>query len=205
MNNFFVNLLYFWLPFVISFLALILAILRNLYKNSRVKFFQKMTYWKIIGFFMGFRLIYALFKTAVQYHIWEQAGGLSRFLLPPYRPISYFIGYSITHFWLSTLIDILIAAIFYAFLRLLKKYNSRFFEKDEPELGFLTALIVGWPNVVLIIPFAFIFVAILGILRGIFLKEQYTALSWPLIISAFIILFFGSYLINLFHLKTLVV
>ena len=96
----------------------------------------------------------------MQYQVWESAGGLSRYLLPPYRGIGYFIGYSVFHHWGPYLISGAFALLFYYGARWYnKKHEERFFEAKEPLTGALALLVVGWPGVVVyIVAFTIIFV-----------------------------------------------
>jgi len=102
----------------------------------------------------------SVYLTVMQYRVWESAGGLSRYLLPPYRGIGYFISYSIFHHWGPYLVSGVFAVLFYYGARWYnKKHGERFFEREEPVAGALAFLIVGWPGVVVyVIAFVAVFV-----------------------------------------------
>lgn len=157
----------------------------------------------------------------LQYSVWRQSGAIGEvFLNSPVSknlPFStaknfewlldnkfgYFLFYSWGRFWLSVVISLLVAYLFYLFLRTLKLKTERFFEDGETELGVLCALIVGWPGFVLFVPFVFLSVVVVSIVKLLFFKEKYTTLGAPFILATVIVLVFGSYLISLFGLWVL--
>lgn len=194
-----------WFPAV--FLAGTLVLSAVFYfskKNLTSKFF------KLIIAVVSFRIFYAVALTLVQYYVWSQSE-LTKILtqsplsdsvpLPVFDFIfsgrlGYFLFYSYGRFWLNAVVSIFAAFCFYLFLKTLKKRKERFFESGETELGFLAALIVGWPNFVVFLLLVFVLVILISIFRGIFLKEAYTALGWPFILTTLIVLFFGDNLIQ---------
>lgn len=148
---------------------------------------------------VAFHLFYAAFLTLGQYYVWSQSEFTKLLLDSP----GYFFFYSWGRFWINALLAIVLPFIFYLFLRLLKKYQERFFEQGETELGLLSALIVGWPNFVIFVPLVFVLVIIVSIFRRLFLKEFYTTLGIPFLIAALVLLLLGDVLITLFHLGVL--
>lgn len=159
------------------------------------------------------RIFYAIFLTAAQYYAWSK-NVLTGFLLDSpldqslpapslFKRFGYFAFYAYGRFWLNAFIAIGVAFAFYLFLKFLKKRQERFFEEGETELGFLAALIVGWPNFVIFAPLVFVSVVLISIFRGFFLKEAYTTLGWPFLLAAFLTLIWGSWLIQIFHLGVL--
>jgi hypothetical protein len=112
--------------------------------------------WTVVVLLVG----RSLYLTVAQYQVWMHAGGLSRYLLPPYRGIEYFIGYSVFHHWGLYLISGIFAVLFYYGARWYnRRHQGRFFDPEEPLIGALALLVVGWPGVVVyIIAFIVIFV-----------------------------------------------
>lgn len=157
----------------------------------------------------------------LQYSVWRQSGAMGEvFLNSPVSkdlPFSaaknfgwlldnkfgYFLFYSWGRFWLSVIISLLVAYVFYLLLRALKLKTERFFVEGETEFGFLCALVVGWPGFVLFVPFVFLSVVVVSIAKLLFFKEQYTTLGAPFMLATVIVLVFGSYLISLFGLGVL--
>lgn len=167
----------------------------------RYLFRRQFDYKPLIFILAASRILYAVFLTSNQYRIWSQ-DEMAKFLLD--TP-GYLLFYSYGRFWLNVFIAIGLAFVFYLFLKFLKKYQERFFEEGEPELGFLTALIVGWPNFVIFIPLIFISVVLISIFRGIVLKKAYTTLGWPFLLAAFLTLVWGNWLIQVFNLGVLII
>ena len=129
----------------ISFLWMFL-LLYDYVKNKRVSAgFVKFG----ILFLMSVFIMTACFSTSIQFQVWEK-DPLSQYILPPFRSIDYFYNYAIYRFWLPYILDVAIALAWSFYLVLLCKYsNKRFLDEKEVYLGFLTALIAGWPNFII--------------------------------------------------------
>jgi hypothetical protein len=124
-------------------------------------------------------------------------------LLPPTQSITYFLGYVWLRFLTPLFISFLSAGVWYLFLNLLRKYQPRFFEDGEPELGFALALFIGWPKFLVLLPIALLSVVLVSIFRMVVLREVYTILGWPLVLSAFLNLIYGNSLLILLGLSAL--
>ena len=80
-----------------------------------------------------------------QYYIWSN-GDASRGLLPPYTPITYFLGYCSYHFAWPVLSALLVGLVFIILVKILNKcFSQRFFEDDEPWHIIYGLVIVGHP------------------------------------------------------------
>jgi hypothetical protein len=147
----------------------------------------------LIGALIGWRLFYAGTLTVLQYFVF----------LPPFREPKYFLLYSWTHFWFNFVLSVGTAFVFYLFLKFLKKRNERFFEEGEAEIGFLCALIAGWPDFVVFLPLVLVLVALESVFRKIFLKESLTTLGFALILAAITAFIFGDKIIAILSLGAL--
>lgn len=167
---------------------------------------------------LWFRILYAVLLTAAQYYIWAQDPFARSFLSMPARApggvvtrmpwlfdttFGYFLFYSWGRFWLGAVLSIGAALLFWSFLRVLRRKNQRFFIEGEPELGFLAALTVGWPNFVVFVPLLFIAVVGVSLVRLAVFREAYTTLGWPFLAAAAATLLWGPRLVDLFHLAAL--
>ena len=212
MTWFFLDIFLSWFPAVFLTGALALSAIFYFFKKiSASKIF------KLIIAVVSFRIVYAAALTFVQYYVWSQneltkilaRSPLGDGVFPSVfdfvfnSRLGYFLFYSYGRFWLSVFISIAAALVFYLFLRFLRKYRDRFFEEGEAELGFLTALIVGWPNFVIFVPMVFISVIIVSIFRRLFYGETYTMLGIPFLLAALTALLAGSRLIHFFRLEVL--
>lgn len=154
------------------------------------------------------RLVYSAAGTWAQYYVWSQ-NALARNLLQAYVPsndfsalegvlgifgheVSYFLVYSWGRFWLSFFLALAVAAAFWAFLLLLRRHQTRFFKTGETELGFLLALLAGWPAFVLFLPLGLVMVVFVSILRLVAWREKYTTLGWPMLLAAGLTLLWGA-------------
>lgn len=169
---------------------------------------------------LGFYALYPVILTIGQYYVWS-SNAFSRLLLhapldgrvpiPEFLKDSallqsrfgYFLFYSYGRFWINSILAIGVSLLFYLFLRLLRKRRGRFFEEGEPELGFVSSLIAGWPNFVLFVPFVFFFVVIVSLIRLVAFRARYTTLGYPFLAAALVAFLFGSTLISFFHLSVL--
>lgn len=190
--------IFFWLVFIC---AAALCILQSRYAY-RLKFLGERSNKYLILITVAFDALFSGLQTAVQFYVWS-FDSFSKTFLPPYQPRWYFMFATFQRFWLGFLIGIGAALVFYLFLQILKKYRERFFEKGEPELGFLMALLVGWPNFTLFLPLAFLCVIFIALARRVFLKEAYTTLGVPIMLAAGVLLLFGEELLRLFKLTVL--
>lgn len=163
---------------------------------------------QLIKVTIGFYVLYAAFLTWGQYYVWS-GNPLGRIFLISDRfggvndSFDYFLFYSYMRFWLSPALAILAAFLFYTFLRVLEKYRRRFFEDGETELGFLTALVSGWPQFVIFLPLVLAGVAAVALFRLVFLKERFTTMGWSFLVSLLLTLVWGGTLIEALNLGVL--
>lgn len=216
-----------WLPkifFIAVFLMAIFLYFKKKYSNSafcilNLKFqisYSAINYKLLIVGVIVFRVFYAVLLSVVQYYVWLHSkfaqilfnSPLDKSLSFSLFPFSstrfgYFLFYSYGRFWLNALISIGIAFAFYLFLKFLQKHRERFFESGETELGFLMALLVGWPNFIIFLPLVLVLIILISIFRGFFLKEAYTTFGWPFILATLVIFLFGNKLIQILDLGAL--
>ena len=230
--NFFVNQFLPIFPVVVLWLVYLVALVAYfkrewLYRFTNLKtllvFLDRFANFKaLLIFIIAFRVFYAGLLSVTQYYVWSGAELTKSLINSPLSPdvplsnffrenlsfifnskLGYFLLYSWGHFWVNVLLTIAVAAVFYAFLKALKKYNDRFFNEGEVELGFLLALVVGWPSFVIFIPLVFVSVILVSIFRGLYFKEAYTTLGIPMLLAALVTMIFGSNLIEIFGLAVL--
>ncbi len=92
-------------------------------------------------------LIYYLYLVYQQYFTWFSAGPPASYFLPPYQSWSYVFGYHFTRFGLKYIISLAGGLFFLLSAKALnKKYEERFFEKEELYLGALAIFLTGTPG-----------------------------------------------------------
>lgn len=189
-----------WLPIVFSG-AIILIIFLNYFLPNRkyLVILKKLTTTKLIYILIGSTLFFSLLLSGLQYLVWQQ-GAFSIFFLPPYQSITYFLRYSLFHFFAANILVLFFSLAFYLVLRLVKKYRSSSISGEELGLILLAGLLVSWPNLVLFIPL-FLLLAIIFLV----LKKKHLNLSLAAILSLILIFIFGDYLINLLSLSVLII
>ncbi len=203
-----------WLPVVVPWLILAAAALRYFFGNHSWPFLKFLSFRNLIMTAIGWRLLDIFLSMIGQYYLWSQSAftkfflkaPLSREIILPFwlkafpgffqGPLGYFLFYSYGRFWLDFLLALVTASVFYLFLKILKRYQDRFFLEGEIELGFLTALLAGWPNVLVFVPLVFVFVFLLSLGRLIFLKAVYTPLGLPFLTAVLATFVFGNVILN---------
>lgn len=99
-------------------------------------------------FFTAIILIFGFlsYQSYQQYQIWSQ-DELSKFLLPPYQSINYFLYYIGVRFFVAYAISLLAALVFIVAAKFLnKKYDERFFYQEEFYLGAIGLFLSGHPG-----------------------------------------------------------
>ncbi len=125
--------------------------------------FSKMLRW----FWIISALIILSIQTywsVAQYWAWK-TNPLSQFFLPPYQSISYFLGYVGVRFfgpWVLSFIASLMVSWLAKFLN--RRFDERFFEKEEIELIALGTFLTGYPGFL----FYLATILIAGVLFSIF-------------------------------------
>ena len=103
---------------------------------------NKSLFWlaAVFVFLLYFYLVYA------QFIAWRDGGELLKRLVPPYQSVTYVFGYHFTRFALYYLISFAASVLFLSAVTFLnKKFNEKFFEKEEPYLGAIAIFLLGNP------------------------------------------------------------
>jgi hypothetical protein len=197
-----------WLPTVFFWAVFILALIAYFVRH---KFSLRKWSKILIAATAFYYLAYAALATVGQYYTWKGSVTFTANLLKsplaslvqtttfwgklPFianSRLGYFIFYSWGRFWLSALLSIACGVIFWLILKGLKKYRERFFEDGEVELGMLTAMLTGWPQFIVFVPFVFALVVVISIIRLVFFKEIYTTLGIPMLFAALLTHIFSN-------------
>lgn len=172
--------------------------------SARQRWIKIINYKSLILAVVFFRIFFALLKTFDQYYVWSQ-NEFAKFLLPPYQPLGYFLFYSWGHFWLNAVLSLGAAAIFYLALDLLKKYQPRFFDKRDTQLGLMGGLLTGWPLIIIFVPLFLVIAVLVTIFRQLVLKENLTPLGGIFLVATFLTIFLGNQLIKILDLGVLII
>ncbi len=196
--NFFVGPFLAWLPIYFYWSVFALAIfvyLRGLRNNAATPKRLAILAWIVLAFRIG----YAAFQTAIQYYAWSQSRFTQIFLNTPlenqreiapvigkifdfFNPkLGYFLFYSWGRFWITAILACAASLIFYMLLNIFHEYRTRFFEPGETELGFLTALIAGWPHIIVFIGVLLLSLLLISTLRLALLRNSHTTLGVPML------------------------
>lgn len=207
----------FWAPYIFGTGIFLTAIW------FYVKKYPPKRYWFIIFAYIGFRIIFALFLSVSQYSVWTGSEFTEIFINSPLDPVTpstfitnllpwlfesplgFWAFYSWGRFWYNIFILLMATFAFWAFLKVLKRHKERFFDIGEVELGFLAALLAGWPGFIIFIPLVFLSVILVSIFRLIFYKEAYTTLGVPFLLGGATAFLFGKTLVKLLGLGAYIV
>lgn len=157
----------------------------------------------LVIFLNFFKVVFLIFY---QYNLWKNSE-ISKFLLPPYQPFSYFFSYVSYRFLLPFAFPLGVALIFYFLLKILNHFfKERLFYPEEPFFLFYAIIILAHPLWIFYI-FSIIFLAIVLYCLGLVLKKikfgELFSLYYLWLILTFVILLFNRYLINFPFIKTL--
>lgn len=104
------------------------------------------------------------FQTYVQYQLWLK-NDISKYLLPPYTSINYFIFYAFTRFFAPYLTSSIAAILFLLAAKIInKKHEERFFYPEEYYLGALGIFLSGHPGWLFYLVFVILFYLLIHIL-----------------------------------------
>lgn len=183
------NILSFYIPII--WLAVILA---YWFKRHELNYrLIKYGIWAVIALF----ILQGSYMTIATYNVWK-LDPLSRYLLPPYNS-AYFAGYAYFHFWRSSVVSLLVGAVWAGFLFLIKKYSlGRILDKEDIVLGFFTAMVVGWPKIFAYFALAFGLLILKGIINVAVLKDKSNlAIASSIALSALVVAGFGNFIMRL--------
>ena len=113
---------------------------------------RKQIFWTTAAFIFASLLLITIY----QYIVWRH-DPVSKFLLPPYQGIYYFLQYAATRFfgpWLTAAAIGLVA--WYVTRRMNARFDDRFFEDDEPCIFGFAVFLAGYPACLFFIVFMFI-------------------------------------------------
>lgn len=153
------------LIFIVGYLLLLIAlqIFAKKFLARHIKFFT------LIPIIVVFAI--AGYNTFLQYRLWESVP-LSKNFLPPVTPITYFLRYSFYHFFISNVVSLVFATVFYFLAKFLnKRKDERFFEKEELNFAFIALFLSGFPGVL----FVFVFIVLTYLLVhlvNLFIKKK---------------------------------
>lgn len=188
-----------FLPLV--YIAITAGLIFGLRKKQTKRFIKPAVIFVLVSVVL--KIVLLFFS---QYYIWSQ-GDASKGLLPPYTPISYFIGYCAYHFAWPVIAAILVGLVFIVLAKILnKRFDQRFFEDDEPWHIIYGLIIVGHPYWIFYI-FAVIIAAVAIYLFNLIFKRmkfgQVFSLYSLWIPLAFIVIIFSSWIIKIPFIQSL--
>ena len=130
----------FWLSLGIFIFGASVQVINYFFWKKNLKVFTKILFLGAIGFV----LIYFFYLVYAQYLVWRDSDNFTKFLVPPYKNITYVIGYHFMRFALYYAISLVMALIFlWATKYYNKKFGGKFFEPEEPYLGALSIFLLG--------------------------------------------------------------
>ncbi len=196
---FFLSLGILVLALILSFGALRPRSERPFGNILKLNFNRKFNFIKLI-FIISVIAVFSLliYYSYQQYVAWAGAEP-SKFLLPPYQSIDYFIKYVGGRFFAPYLISLIAAILFlFAANRLNKKYNERFFHPEEPYLGALAIFVIGHPGWLFYFAGLIIFYLLFSIFYFLFSKRnQRISLYWWWLPMAIFVIIINKWLIEL--------
>ena len=137
--------------------------------------------------------IFLFYQARQQFLLW-QSNAPTSYLIPPYQNISYFLNYAFYTFFAKPVIALLLAIIFLILTMILnKKFQERFFEKEELYFGALGIFLIGYPGLI----FYLIIVLLTGLVGALITKRRFSAYFLWFPIAIFVILIISIWVKNL--------
>ncbi len=137
---------------------------------------QKASFYKIIFIFSILVIFCLLFYISYQqYQLWSQGdyNEISKYLLPPYQSVNYFIFYALIRFFNPYLISLAAGILFLFSAKILnKKYEERFFYPEEFYLGGLAIFLVGHPGWLFYIVFLLIIYLLIHLFSSLVIRSS---------------------------------
>ncbi len=129
----------FYLSLGVFIFLLGFQLFRN-FKKINIKKLSKITFFiSIVIIFLFY-----VYLTFLQYQALKNDAGMGKFFLPPYKSITYVIGYYFVRFALYYVISLFIALIFLFGTKFYnKKFQNKFFEEEESYLGAISIFLLG--------------------------------------------------------------
>lgn len=198
---------FYWV--IATLLAFFIYLLKRRFTENR--YLAGITYRNLGILSVLFYVSYAAIATWGQYYLWRTEAvaalatknALAQNLFTSLLAPGYFAQHVWVVYWLSAVLSILCAFLWYLFLRFLKNHNGRYFDEGEVELGLICALAVGWPRFIVFLPFVFVFVLVISLVRLVVFKEQFTTLGGPFLGALLASLLFGDRILELLKLTAL--
>lgn len=201
--NFFFGQFLVWLPWSFSLIILLSIGLR--FVPNKLKFwqrFKKIPIFNIVILLVGATLFFDIFLTILQYITWSHSA-FSKFLLPPYQPLTYYLRYSLYNIWLADIITLIPAGLIWLIFLMLKKYKPDSVKMEEISLILLLTLLLGWPKSLIFIPLFFLITLLSAVINILFFKRSQINFLPAIIIAAVIIFFLGNAFISQLGLTVL--
>jgi hypothetical protein len=117
----------------------------------------------------------------------------------------YFIFYAFGRFWLGALLALAVATLWWLTLRLLAWRRPEAISPGEMALSWITAVIAGWPGVVLYVSLALVLTLVGSAYHNLKKIDSRLPIGWPMIIASAIALVAGPFLIGIFGLSVLMI
>lgn len=178
--------IYFLISLIVNIFSLIFFLIIK-EENKRKEFFLKILIFTILIFFF-----YSILLSTLQYFLWKKHP-LSKFLLPPYQSIFYFLSYSFFNFFRDFIFRLLgLISVLLIFKLIIFSFKRDPFYEDEKYIIYLITLFFSFPYNFFIISLSFIILLLMAVLSLLFSKENnkyYSFRNFWLIYSFIFLLF----------------
>lgn len=142
---------------VISVMAVAVAVLLAVSTARPRGFFPPRRLVLVYALLIAFFALEKIYLTYTQFSLWQD-NNLSRYFLPPYRSIGYFIQYAFFRFWAHFLAALVFSlALLWITSYFNRRHRQRYFWPEEPYFIALAVLVVGYPG--LLVYFSLILLA----------------------------------------------
>ena len=173
-----------------------------------------------IGGGVVFYLFYPFLLSVLQYLKWAADSTLGKaFLTLPLDPATpcpewlrplfmhehgYFLFYILGRFWLHAVLAFVGAFLFYLLLQMIRRAKPYTIDPLESLIGFILALALGWPGILIFILLTFVFVFLHSLFNTL-LKKPRTRIMVALFLAFVFAALLPTFFKNLLHLTVLII
>ena len=175
-----------------------LVILTKIYFSKTEEEKKAKSYFLILILVLVFFILWSAFLSTVQYFLWKNHP-ISKYLLPPYQEIDYFLNYAYFRFWRDffyRILGILFILLFFKFLNF--SFKRDIFYKDEKNLIPILSIFFFFPYNILFMVLGFFMLLLITTMK-IYRKKTdlnkyfsfrnyWLALAWVLFLIAPVVL-----------------
>lgn len=175
---------------VLVLVARLLLVLLIALRYYRPTWLRTISYKQLVLFVAAFSILYGLFVTWGQYHVWAISDITGTYIKMP-----YFAHYAWTNFWMNIAISFSLSFVLYALFKMWSYYRGGFVEQGT-ELLLAVMLASSYPGILVLVIVGFAF-AVMGSIYAYVRRKPVIQIEPPFIWASFVAILFARVIILL--------